>query len=82
MLTQSTERFTSIQKEAPMDCQKFLVQVTKYQAAKHCKVNLMNAPVLELYIEFFYAFLSKYYGINNLFHFILIYSFCGIVRHG
>lgn len=40
MLTQSTERFINIQKEAPVDCQNFLVQVTKYQAAKHCKVNI------------------------------------------
>lgn len=44
MLTQSTERFTKIQNEAPLDCQNFLVQVTKYQAAKHCKVNLMTIP--------------------------------------
>lgn len=40
MLTLSTERFTKIQKEAPFDCQKYLVQVTKYQAAQHCKVIL------------------------------------------
>lgn len=38
MLTLSTERFEKIQKEAPEDCQKFLVQVTKYKAAKECKV--------------------------------------------
>lgn len=38
MLTLSTERFQKIQKEAPVDCQKYLVQVTKYQAAKNCKV--------------------------------------------
>ncbi|KAM7471607.1 hypothetical protein LguiA_009790 [Lonicera macranthoides] len=37
MLTLSTERFTAIQKEAPTDCQKFLVQVTKHQAGQHCK---------------------------------------------
>ncbi|KAL8056345.1 hypothetical protein ABFX02_04G114000 [Erythranthe guttata] len=37
MLTLSTERFTKIQKEAPIECQKYLVQVTKYQAAQHCK---------------------------------------------
>lgn len=38
MLTQSTERFRNIQKEAPEKFQKFLVQVTKHQAAKQCKV--------------------------------------------
>ncbi|KAI3694733.1 hypothetical protein L1987_77703 [Smallanthus sonchifolius] len=37
MLTLSTERFKNIQGEAPADCQKNLVQVTKYQAAKNCK---------------------------------------------
>uniref|UniRef100_A0A5B6Z7Y4 Putative Fatty acid hydroxylase superfamily n=1 Tax=Davidia involucrata TaxID=16924 RepID=A0A5B6Z7Y4_DAVIN len=37
MLTPSTERFQSIQKEAPIDCQNYLVQVTKYQAAQNCK---------------------------------------------
>ncbi|GAB4853620.1 Very-long-chain aldehyde decarbonylase cer3 [Ancistrocladus abbreviatus] len=37
MLTLSTERFQKIQKEAPVECQKYLVQVTKYQAAKSCK---------------------------------------------
>ncbi|KAK1358127.1 Eceriferum 3 [Heracleum sosnowskyi] len=42
MLTQSTERFTKIQKEAPMDRQNFLVQVTKYQAAKHCKTWIIG----------------------------------------
>ncbi|XAR67811.1 hypothetical protein NMG60_11002728 [Bertholletia excelsa] len=42
MLTQSMERFTSIQKEAPQDCQQFLVQVTKYQAAKHCKTWIIG----------------------------------------
>lgn len=40
MLTLSTERFQKIQKEAPIDCQNYLVQVTKYQAAQHCKVCL------------------------------------------
>lgn len=39
MLTLSTERFKNIQKEAPLDCRKFLVQVTKYQAAQNCKVK-------------------------------------------
>ncbi|CAA3030940.1 ECERIFERUM 3-like isoform X2 [Olea europaea subsp. europaea] len=42
MLTQSTERFINIQKEAPVDCQNFLVQVTKYQAAKHCKTWIIG----------------------------------------
>lgn len=37
MLTLSTERFQNIQQEAPPDCQKNLVQVTKYQAAQNCK---------------------------------------------
>lgn len=45
MLTQSTERFIKIQSEAPVDCQKFLVQVTKYQAAKHCKVKNIPAKI-------------------------------------
>lgn len=38
MLTSSTERFRKIQKETPEEFQKYLVQVTKYQAAQHCKV--------------------------------------------
>ncbi|XP_058226574.1 very-long-chain aldehyde decarbonylase CER3-like isoform X2 [Rhododendron vialii] len=42
MLTLSTERFEKIQKEAPMDCQKFLVQVTKYKAAKECKTWIIG----------------------------------------
>ncbi|CAN6449649.1 unnamed protein product [Victoria cruziana] len=37
MLTRSTERFQAIQKEAPTECQKFLVQVTKCQVAQNCK---------------------------------------------
>ncbi|KAL7586819.1 hypothetical protein Lser_V15G38053 [Lactuca serriola] len=37
MLTHATERFQNIQSEAPTDCQKNLVQVTKYQAARNCK---------------------------------------------
>lgn len=39
MLTLSTERFRKVLKEAPADCQKYLVQVTKYQGAQNCKVN-------------------------------------------
>ncbi|XP_073154632.1 very-long-chain aldehyde decarbonylase CER3-like isoform X4 [Henckelia pumila] len=42
MLTPSTERFIKIQKEAPADCQKYLVQVTKYQAAKNCKTWIIG----------------------------------------
>jgi len=38
MLTLATERFEKIQKEAPTECQSYLVQVTKYQAARNCKV--------------------------------------------
>ena len=45
MLTQSTERFAKIQKEAPKDRRDFLVQVTKYQAAKHCKVTFGDHSV-------------------------------------
>ncbi|XP_073143149.1 very-long-chain aldehyde decarbonylase CER3 [Henckelia pumila] len=42
MLTQSTERFRKILKEAPADHQKYLVQVTKYQAAQHCKTWIVG----------------------------------------
>ncbi|GAB2267477.1 Very-long-chain aldehyde decarbonylase cer3 [Dionaea muscipula] len=42
MMTSSMERFQSIQKEAPADCQKFLIQVTKYQAAKNCKTWIVG----------------------------------------
>ncbi|KAL2926901.1 Protein ECERIFERUM 3 [Bienertia sinuspersici] len=42
MLTLSTERFQKIQKEAPVECQKYLVQVTKYQAAKNCKTWIVG----------------------------------------
>ena len=41
MLTLSTERFQNIQKEAPVECQNYLVQVTKYQAAQNCKVTIL-----------------------------------------
>ncbi|KAL7228047.1 hypothetical protein ACSBR1_022843 [Camellia fascicularis] len=37
MLTLSIERFEKIQKEAPIEFQKYLVQVTNHQAAKNCK---------------------------------------------
>ena len=39
MLTDSTERFTRIQNEASSENQNLLVQVTKCQEAKHCKVR-------------------------------------------
>ncbi|XP_059276470.1 very-long-chain aldehyde decarbonylase CER3-like [Lycium ferocissimum] len=42
MLTSSTERFQKIQKEAPAECQKYLIQVTKYQAAKNCKTWIVG----------------------------------------
>ncbi|PHT42246.1 Protein ECERIFERUM 3 [Capsicum baccatum] len=42
MLTLSTERFQKIQKEAPVEYQKYLVQVTKYQAAKNCKAWIVG----------------------------------------
>ncbi|XWS70891.1 hypothetical protein CRYUN_Cryun03dG0088400 [Craigia yunnanensis] len=42
MLTLSTERFQNIQKEAPADCQNYLVQVTKYQAAQNCKTWIVG----------------------------------------
>ncbi|KAL8129714.1 hypothetical protein V2J09_018869 [Rumex salicifolius] len=42
MLTLSTERFQKIQKEASVDCQEYLVQVTKYRAAKNCKAWIVG----------------------------------------
>ncbi|XP_030535634.1 very-long-chain aldehyde decarbonylase CER3 [Rhodamnia argentea] len=42
MLTLSTERFEKIKKEAPADCQNYLVQVTKYQAARTCKTWIVG----------------------------------------
>ncbi|CAN1223340.1 Very-long-chain aldehyde decarbonylase CER3 [Linum grandiflorum] len=42
MLTLSTERFQKIQKEAPVECQSYLVQVTKYQAARNCKTWIVG----------------------------------------
>ncbi|KAL0284788.1 UNVERIFIED_CONTAM: Very-long-chain aldehyde decarbonylase CER3 [Sesamum angustifolium] len=42
MLTLSTERFRKILKEAPADCQKNLVHVTKYQAAQNCKTWIVG----------------------------------------
>ncbi|XP_058211162.1 very-long-chain aldehyde decarbonylase CER3 [Rhododendron vialii] len=42
MLTLSTERFQKVQKEAPTEFQKYLVQVTKYQAAQNCKAWIVG----------------------------------------
>ncbi|XP_058113921.1 very-long-chain aldehyde decarbonylase CER3 isoform X2 [Magnolia sinica] len=42
MLTLSVERFQSIQKEAPQEYQQYLVHVTKYQAAQHCKTWIVG----------------------------------------
>ncbi|XP_071687247.1 very-long-chain aldehyde decarbonylase CER3-like [Rutidosis leptorrhynchoides] len=42
MLTKSKERFSSIQKEVPLENQNLLVQVTKYQAAKLCKTWILG----------------------------------------
>ncbi|KAG6537985.1 very-long-chain aldehyde decarbonylase GL1-3-like isoform X2 [Zingiber officinale] len=42
MLTLSTERFLKIQKEAPTEYQHYLVQVTKYRAAKNCKTWIVG----------------------------------------
>ncbi|CAN6976049.1 unnamed protein product [Brassica oleracea var. botrytis] len=42
MLTLSTERFQKIQKEAPAEFQNYLVQVTKYNAAQHCKTWIVG----------------------------------------
>ncbi|XP_051114036.1 very-long-chain aldehyde decarbonylase CER3-like [Andrographis paniculata] len=42
MLTLSAERFAKIQKEAPVDCQSYLVRVTKYQSAQRCKTWIIG----------------------------------------
>ncbi|CAN7114827.1 unnamed protein product [Brassica rapa subsp. narinosa] len=42
MLTLSVERFQKIQKEAPSEFQKYLVQVTKYNFAQHCKTWIVG----------------------------------------
>ncbi|XP_078438039.1 very-long-chain aldehyde decarbonylase GL1-1-like [Wolffia australiana] len=42
MLTMSAERFQKIQKEAPPELQHYLVQVTKYQAARNCKTWIVG----------------------------------------
>lgn len=61
MLTLSTERFQKIQKEAPADCQHYLVQVTKYQAARNCKVSdYKEAPTgLIIYLQSFSIWNTK-----------------------
>ncbi|KAL7139772.1 hypothetical protein ABFS83_09G075000 [Erythranthe nasuta] len=42
MLTPSEERFLKIKKEAPLGFENYLVQVTKYQAAKNCKTWIIG----------------------------------------
>ncbi|KAK7265329.1 hypothetical protein RJT34_32948 [Clitoria ternatea] len=42
MLTLSTDRFQKIQKEAPLEYQSYMVQVTKYQAAQNCKTWIVG----------------------------------------
>ncbi|WOL19696.1 protein ECERIFERUM 3 [Canna indica] len=42
MLTLSTERFEKIRKEAPLECQQYLAQVTKYEAAQNCKTWIVG----------------------------------------
>ncbi|XP_034926806.1 very-long-chain aldehyde decarbonylase CER3 [Populus alba] len=42
MLTSSKERFQKVQKEAPLEYQSYLVQVTKYQAARGCKTWIVG----------------------------------------
>uniref|UniRef100_M4CRF8 Fatty acid hydroxylase domain-containing protein n=1 Tax=Brassica campestris TaxID=3711 RepID=M4CRF8_BRACM len=42
MLTLSAERFQNIQKEAPAEFQNYLVQVTKYNSAQHCKTWIVG----------------------------------------
>ncbi|XP_078162722.1 very-long-chain aldehyde decarbonylase GL1-2-like isoform X2 [Carex rostrata] len=58
MLTQSTQRFRDIKKEAPQEFQNYLIQVTKYQAAQNCPVRyfIEEIPQLILYAAFFFFF--------------------------
>ncbi|XXG58491.1 hypothetical protein AAC387_Pa04g0798 [Persea americana] len=42
MLTPSSERFQAIKKEAPAECQQYLVHATKYHAAQHCKTWIVG----------------------------------------
>eukprot|EP01018_Ginkgo_biloba_P023734 Gb_23964 [translate_table: standard] len=48
MLTNSEERYKSIQEEAPAEFQKLLVKVTKYQAARNCKEAMLVQASLAL----------------------------------
>ena len=41
-MTLSTERFQKIQKEAPAEFQQYLVQVTKYRSAQHCRTWIVG----------------------------------------
>ncbi|KAK3123542.1 hypothetical protein QOZ80_8AG0632500 [Eleusine coracana subsp. coracana] len=42
MLTASEDRFKKIQEEAPAEAQQYLVRVTKYQSAQHCKTWIVG----------------------------------------
>jgi hypothetical protein len=42
MMTLSSERFQRIQKEAPPEFQQYLVQVTKYRSAQHCRTWIVG----------------------------------------
>jgi len=42
MLTMSWERFVKIQREAPAEFQQYLVQVTKYRSAQHCRTWIVG----------------------------------------
>ncbi|XP_062192132.1 very-long-chain aldehyde decarbonylase GL1-1-like [Phragmites australis] len=42
MLTASEERFRKVQEEAPPEAQQFLVRVTEYQSAQHCKTWIVG----------------------------------------
>ncbi|XP_076909567.1 very-long-chain aldehyde decarbonylase CER3-like [Bidens hawaiensis] len=46
MLTLSAERFQKIIEEAPANCQKNLIQVTKYHAAKNCKTWVVGKWIM------------------------------------
>eukprot|EP00250_Pteridium_aquilinum_P008302 c17835_g1_i1 orf=132-2018(+) len=42
MLTASQERFDAVVREAPKDCQQYLVRATKYQAGQNCKTWIIG----------------------------------------
>lgn len=42
MLTACEERFEAIKKEAPKDCQQYLIRATKYQAGQNCKTWIIG----------------------------------------